>query len=115
MIKFNRSLIFRHSVCLSIILIASFISSSVSQMIIEPPIIVDPPPIPVDPVPEKPVIEDLNKGKCDGPSRILGHISTDKPIYKPNDMAFIEVYVFDPTTKGPAEVFSQSYDYRSQG
>ena len=31
----------------------------------------------------------------------LGHITTDKPIYKPNDVAFIEVYVIDSLTKEP--------------
>ena len=46
---------------------------------------------------------------------MLGHISTDKPVYKPKDMAFIEVYVFDPTTKGPAQFMTQRYDYQTQG
>lgn len=36
--------------------------------------------------------------------RVLAHITTDKPVYKPNDMAFIEAYIFDPTTHGPAEL-----------
>lgn len=38
-----------------------------------------------------------------GRVRLLGHISTDKPVYKPNDMMFIEVYAFDPVTKGPGD------------
>jgi hypothetical protein len=36
--------------------------------------------------------------------RILAHITTDKPVYKPKDIAFIEAYIFDPTTHGPATI-----------
>jgi len=38
--------------------------------------------------------------------RVLAHITTDKPVYKPNDMAFIEAYIFDPTTNGPATLMT---------
>lgn len=31
----------------------------------------------------------------------MGHISSDKPIYKPNDVAFFEVFVIDALTKIP--------------
>ena len=35
---------------------------------------------------------------------VLAHITTDKPVYKTNDMMFVEVYTFDPLTKAPAEL-----------
>ena len=44
----------------------------------------------------------------------LAHITTDKPIYKPNDVAFIEVYAIDPHTKEPTRKFYSGYDYRSR-
>ena len=37
----------------------------------------------------------------------LAHISTDKPIYKPDDVMFIEVHVVHPVTKAPARSFSE--------
>jgi hypothetical protein len=33
--------------------------------------------------------------------RTLIHISSDKPIYKPNDIAFFEVFAIDALTKKP--------------
>jgi len=72
---------------MSILILVVFILGMVSGDIID----VDIMPTP-EPEPERP--ED-NK-------RALAHITTDKPVYKPNDMAFIEVYVFDPATHGPA-------------
>ena len=56
MIKFNRSQIFRHSVCLSVILIAYFISSSVTKVVVQPVV----PPVDTGP-------EEVNDGKCDEP------------------------------------------------
>ena len=32
---------------------------------------------------------------------VLAHIQTDKPVYKGNDVMFIEVYFVDPITKKP--------------
>jgi uncharacterized protein YcfL len=43
--------------------------------------------------------------------RVLAHITTDKPVYKPNDMAFIEAYIFDPTTHGPATLLQNRWNY----
>ena len=31
--------------------------------------------------------------------RILAHILTDKPVYKPNDVMFVELYLIDAFTK----------------
>ena len=45
-------------------------------------------------------------------NRILAHITTDKPIYKANDVAFVEVFLIDPTTKKPAKLLNESWDYR---
>ena len=50
--------------------------------------------------------------KLDSVSRILAHITTDKPVYNPNDVVFIEVYLVDPTTKKPAEIKLSQWDYR---
>lgn len=33
--------------------------------------------------------------------RYLGHITTDKPFYKPNDVVFIETWVVDSLNKTP--------------
>mmetsp|Transcript_11766 Transcript_11766/g.18041 ORF Transcript_11766/g.18041 Transcript_11766/m.18041 type:complete len:121 (-) Transcript_11766:993-1355(-) len=35
------------------------------------------------------------------PSNVLGHIRTDKPIYKQNDLMFIEVLLINPISKKP--------------
>ena len=43
----------------------------------------------------------------------LAHITTDKPIYKPNDVAFIEVYAVDLLTKEPARKMKEMYNYRT--
>ena len=40
----------------------------------------------------------------------LAHISTDKPIYKPNDVIFIEVHIINPMTKAPAKYFQNYWD-----
>ena len=32
---------------------------------------------------------------------MLAHIQTDKPVYKSNDVMFVEVYLVDPITKKP--------------
>ena len=32
---------------------------------------------------------------------VLAHIQSDKPVYKSNDVMFVEVYFFDPVTKKP--------------
>ena len=32
---------------------------------------------------------------------MLVHISTDKPVYKPDDVMFIELYLIDALTKKP--------------
>jgi len=34
-------------------------------------------------------------------SNVIGHIRTDKPLYKPNDVVFVEVYLINPTSKKP--------------
>jgi len=71
----------------------------------QPPKIIQPSP-PVRPLPPpsppkpKPKIK-----KVDNKVRVLAHITTDKPIYKPNDVMFIEVFVIDPTTKKPAVLY----------
>lgn len=33
--------------------------------------------------------------------RLLAHVSTDKPFYKPNEVVFIEVHIVDALTKTP--------------
>jgi len=41
--------------------------------------------------------------------RVLAHISTDKPIYKPDDVMFVEVHVVNPVSKEPARLFQESW------
>jgi hypothetical protein len=52
--------------------------------------------------------------KLEESKRILAHITSDKPIYKPNDMAFFEVYTIDPTTKAPAHLTYNRYNYKNK-
>jgi hypothetical protein len=56
----------------------------------------DPPTFIKIPVPEESIFEYT--------PRILAHITTDKPVYKQKDIAFIEAYIFDTTTHGPATI-----------
>ena len=34
-------------------------------------------------------------------NRLLAHLSTDKPVYKPGEVMFIEIYLIDALTKEP--------------
>jgi hypothetical protein len=45
--------------------------------------------------------------------KTLIHISTDKPIYKPNDIAFFEVYAIDALTKKPYMSSSSNPKWKS--
>jgi len=45
--------------------------------------------------------QDIRPYFSSGKSRLLAHISTDKPFYKANEVVFIEVFLADSLNKTP--------------
>jgi len=68
------------------------------------------PPIPPEdaPTPPPPFWEDP-EGYQPKSSRTLGHLSSDKPVYKPNDVAFFELFMVEALSKKPVFNFNTWY------
>jgi len=85
----------------------------------EPKKLVPPPPPEEDEI-SPPLIEEILPPLpppvevVDKTIRALAHITTDKPVYKPLDVMFIEVFVIDPTTKAPTVMKSQRWNYETR-